>query len=97
MGEEGTGLPVTIGVLLYKYSTSSILGGVGGDSECAFGLGIFSTGCMQKIFLRTSKAVWHLEDQSQTAPFCHGLTGSPSALLKRVLRGGVTVLEGQGF
>ena len=28
---------------------------------------------------------------------CHGSTGSPSALLGRVLRGGVTVLEGQGF
>ena len=28
---------------------------------------------------------------------CHGSTGSPSALLRRVLRGGVTVLEGQGF
>ena len=27
---------------------------------------------------------------------CHGSTGSPSALLRRVLRGGVTVLEGQG-
>ena len=29
--------------------------------------------------------------------YCHGSTGSPSALLRRVLRGGVTVLEGQGF
>ena len=28
--------------------------------------------------------------------FCHGSTGSPSALLRRVLRGGVTVLEGAG-
>ena len=27
---------------------------------------------------------------------CHGSTGSPSALLRRVLRGGVTVLEGAG-
>ena len=27
---------------------------------------------------------------------CHGLTGSPLALMRRVLRGGVTVLEGAG-
>ena len=28
--------------------------------------------------------------------YCHGSTGSPSALMRRVLRGGVTVLEGAG-
>ena len=28
---------------------------------------------------------------------CHGSTGSPSALMRRVLRGGVTVLEGAGI
>ena len=27
---------------------------------------------------------------------CHGSTGSPSALMRKVLRGGVTVLEGAG-
>ena len=29
-------------------------------------------------------------------PKCHGSTGSPLALMRRVLRGGVTVLEGAG-
>ena len=28
---------------------------------------------------------------------CHGSTGSPSALMRRVLRGGVTFLEGAGI
>ena len=30
-------------------------------------------------------------------PKCHGSTGSPSALMRGVLRGGVTVLEGAGI
>ena len=37
------------------------------------------------------------EHEWEGAGRCHGSTGSPLALLRRVLRGGVTVLEGQGF
>ena len=46
------------------------------------------------------------QDQDDWTPYwnqldfettCHGSTGSPLALLRRVLRGGMTVLEGQGF
>jgi len=35
----------------------------------ANGSGIFRTGCMQKIFLRTLNAVSHLEDHSQEVFF----------------------------
>ena len=37
-------------------------------------------------------------DQTQTGFYlkCHGSTGSPLALMRRVLGGGVTVLEGAG-
>ena len=37
-----------------------------------------------------------LDNTTDFSPKCHGSTSSPSALMRRVLRGGVTVLEEAG-
>ena len=61
--------------------------------------------CMPLALLLSQLCLWPLEMTRHAieggllylvciVSWCHGSTGSPSALLKEVLRGGMTVLEG---